>query len=172
MKETVRRRPWLKPLLVTVGIFLTAAAVFAYVFLVEWVDVIDVRPAEVEAQFAAALVEAGGGQPYIEITDGDEVVIHHELESPQPRPFDTLTLLAWTPSDGRILRIDYPRWFVRLKTYSSYNLGTAIAMFRRDWEHIDLSIRYKDLQRRGPGLLLDHDLANGARLMLWTSVKG
>ena len=172
MKETLRRRPWLKRLLTAAALLIVVFAVFAYVFLMEWVEVADVQPAEVGTRFAAALVEAGGGPPYIEITDGGEVVIHHELESQHPRTFDTLTLLAWTPSDNRILRIDYPRWFVRLKTYSSLNLGTAIAMVRRDWAHLDLSIRYKDLQRRGPGLLLDHRLTNGARLMLWTSVKG
>ncbi len=71
-----------------------------------------------------------------------------------------------------MLRLDYPHWFVRLKTMSSLNLGTIIATLRRDWGQIDLSISYADLRRRGPALLLDYRLANGARIVLWTTEKG
>ncbi len=80
-------------------------------------------------------------------------------------------MLAWTPAEEKILRWTYPRWFVRLKTSSSVNLGTMIAALKKDWDHLDLSVSYADLQRRGPALLLDHRLANGARIMLWTSAK-
>jgi hypothetical protein len=61
---------------------------------------------------------------------------------------------------------------VRLKTASSFNLGTMIAAARQDWGHLDLSITYNDLRRRGPALVLDHRLENGARIVLWTAKEG
>jgi len=98
------------------------------------------------------------------------VVVHRDQEGDELASFDTLTLLVWTPADGRILRFDYPRWFVRLKTSRSLNQGTFIAMVRKDWGHLDLSVSYNDLRRRGPALLLDHTLENSSRILLWTSV--
>ena len=41
----------------------------------------------------------------------------------------------------------------------------------KDWEHLDLSVTYGDLRRHGPGLLLDHTAASGARVMLWATER-
>jgi len=84
---------------------------------------------------------------------------------------DALTLLGWSSSEEKLLRVDYPRWFVRLKTAASFNLGTMISVARGDWGHLDLSVTFDDLRRRGPGLLLDHRIENGSRILLWTSTK-
>ena len=169
MNKTPPRRPWLVPLLFGLAIFVLAAAAMSYLFLVRWTDVTDALPTEAERIFAAAIVEAGGGPPYIEIADDGTVHVHRDQESNELGDFDTLTLLAWTPAEEKILRLDYPRWFVRLKTASSVNLGTMIAAMRKDWGHLDLSVSFNDLRRRGPALLLDHQIENGARIVLWTS---
>jgi len=166
------RRPWLRPLLIGLGVFAIAGAVMSFLFFARWTDVTDARQAAADSVFTAAIAEAGGGTPYIEIAADGSVLVHREQEGSELTAFDTLTLLAWSPEDEKVLRLNYPRWFVRLKTASSFNLGTMIAMVRHDWGHLDLSVSYNDLRRRGPALLLDHRLANGARIVLWTTKSG
>jgi hypothetical protein len=155
--------------LVSLALFVLAGAVMSYLFLWRWTNVTAAVEAEAMELLDAAARAAGGGVPYIEIAPGGAVRVHREQESPAGPGFATLTLMDWIPAEGRIIRVDYPRWFVRLKTMSVFNLGTMIAAVRRDWKHIDLRIDYEDLRRRGPGLLLDHRTGAGGRLLLWTS---
>lgn len=162
------RKPWLRPLLIGLAAFALAAAFMSYVFFFEWTEVRDALPPEAQRAFAAALVESGGGTPYIEVTAGGPVV-HRDQEGNEPRGFATLKLLAWSATERKIVRVEYPRWFVWLKTSSAFNLGTIISTVRRDWGHLDLSVTYRDLTLRGPGLLLDERMASGSRIMLWTT---
>lgn len=172
MKETKPNRPWRRILIGTLAAFVILGGVMSSLFLGRWTRWIEVVPAEIEQVFASALLEAGQGPAYIEIADNQEVVIHREQEAASPKGFKSLILLAWSPGDEKVLRVEYPRWFVRLKTFSFVNLGTMIAAVRQDWDHLDLSISYNDLKKRGPGLLLDHQAKNGARILLWTTLKG
>ena len=171
MTSPRHRRPWLPPLLGCLAVFGVAAAVMSYLFLVEWVDVDDALPPEARLAFDAAILESGGGVPYIEIAGDGTVTVRREQEGLEFDDFDTLTLLVWSSSEEKLLRVDYPRWFVRIKTMSSFNLGTMISVARGDWGHLDLSVTFDDLRRRGPGLLLDHRNENGSRILLWTSMK-
>jgi hypothetical protein len=171
MTEPAPRRPWLFPVLGAFAIFAITAGVMSYVFLVRWTNVQDALPDDAERIFQAAIVEAGGGAPYIEIADDGIIVVHRDQESDDPAEFRTLRLLVWVPDDQTVLSVEYPRWFVFIKTMSSLNLGTIIAIVSRDWGQMDLSVSFADLKRRGPALLLDHQLANGARIVLWTTAK-
>jgi len=170
-REDRTTRPWLRPLLGATVVLAAAGVVMSFLFLGRWTRMTAVAPAEVDGVFAAALAEAGGGPPYVEIAADGTVTVHHELEPAHPEPFATLTLLAWSPGEAKAVRIDYPRWFVKLKTSTFVNLGTMIAAARRDWRHLDLQIKYGDLVRRGPGLILDETSLSGARILLWTSAR-
>jgi|GEM_PF-2158238 len=172
MDPSPKRRPWVKTLMVGLAIFVLAAVTMSYLFLVEWSEVIPARSPEAELAFAEAILAAGGGPPYIVIAADGTTVVHRDQETGTAPTFGALTLLAWSPGKEKLIRLDYPHWFVRLKTSSSLNLGTMIAFLSQDWENLDLSVTYQDLKRRGPALLLDHQLQNGARIMLWTSASG
>jgi len=172
VKKSAPQRPWLRPLLGALAVIAVAGVVMSYLILVRWTNVIPVEPTEVDQVFAASVLEAGGGAPFIEIADSGVVIVHREQEKSSPKVFETLTIMVWAPNDGKVLRVDCPHWFVRLKTASSFNLGTMISTWRKDWGHLDLNITYDDLVERGPALLLDHRAKTGARILLWTSANG
>ena len=115
-----------------------------------------------------ALTRAGGGVPYIEISDTGSVLVHRELEHHDPVALHTLHMLAWEPEGKRLLRVAFPYWFVRVKMSETFNLGTLTSALARDWEHLDLRVSEQDLERRGPGIVLDNRLPDGKRLLLWT----
>jgi len=133
-----------------------------------WSRLETATPEQAARAFAEALAAAGGGIPYIAIAADGSVRVHRELERDVPADLTTLHLLAWEPARQRLVVVDFPFWFVRMKMTRKLNLGTLTSALARDWEHIDLSVTEEDLQRRGPGLVLDHTAAGGARIVMWT----
>jgi hypothetical protein len=64
--------------------------------------------------------------------------------------------------------VAFPFWFVRVKMSATFNLGTLTSALARDWGHLDLRVSVQDLEKRGPGIILDHRLPDGKRLLLWS----
>jgi len=160
-------KPWLRPLIISFVVFALAGATVGFSLMSRWSDVRDALPPEAEQAFADALIENGGGTPYIEI-NAESPVVHRNQEGQGPEGFDKLVVLGWSVSGQKIVRLEYPRWFVQMKISVGPNLGTLISAARGDLGHLDLSVKYQDLVKRGPGLILDHYMANGSRVMLWT----
>lgn len=171
MYQTTARRPWLRPLLITFGGLAALGIASASIFFLRWTDVSNALPPEAQQAFKQALAEAGDEPPYIEIVNNGTTVVHRALEPNAPQSFDKLVLLAWIPTNEKIVRLEFPHWFVRMKLSTSMNLGTMVALWHRDWDQLDLSVSFADLEQRGPGLLLDHQRKDGGRIMLWTSRK-
>ena len=127
-----------------------------------------VTPLAAERAFAEASAAAGGGPPYLVVSETGPVTVRHELEREEPVPLEALSLLAWEPDNRRLLRIRFPYWFVQVKMTDTLNLGTLASVLARDWENLDLRVSERDLERLGPGLVLDHRLEDGTRVLLWT----
>ncbi len=162
-----RRRTWALVLsLIGVG----AAAMFglSMVLLARWSELRSATPEGAESAFNGSLAEMASPAAYVEISPEGTVHVHRELEQPAPADLRTLHMLAWEPRTARLLRIDFPFWFVRLKMSRTLNLGTLASALSRDWGNLDLQVTEDDLARRGPGLVLSHTLPNGARVLLWT----
>ena len=165
---TGRGKRWV----VTVLAGLALAAVFglgiSWMMFSLWGDLEEVAPAAAEAAFDDAVRQAGGGTPYLEVDDAGRVTVHRELERAEPTRLSTMHVLAWQPRAGRLLTVDLPFWFVRVKMTESINLGTLTTALAGDWQQLDLQVAERDLERRGPGLVMDHRRSDGARLLVWT----
>lgn len=162
------KRRWIGPVIVTVVLFAATMLAFWSWQFSRWSDLRVVPAQEASMAFDEAIREAGGGPPYIEFAVDGSVGVRRDLESDRPVGLESLNLLAWEPEGGRLLRVRFPYWFVRAKMTDSLNIGTLTTALARDWEHLDLKVSEEDLERRGPGLVLDRTLAGGERLLLWT----
>jgi len=138
------------------------------IMLSNWSDVETATGVDADRAFVEALAEAGSGEPYLELSAEGTIQIHRELEADAPVSLETLVVLAWEPVGERLVRVDFPYWFVRMKMTDSLNLGTLISVLAKDWNNLDLSVGEDDLELRGPGLLLDHTRLDGARILLFT----
>lgn len=86
-----------------------------------------------------------------------------KVAPPDVRPPDELHLMAFNPSDGRLVRFRIPFWLLRMKA------GNATIDFngnRMDLE--DLRLRVEDLERYGPSLIVDHKSGDGERVLVWS----
>jgi len=166
-----RRRRWLGWVLVILASLAVLGIGLSGYLLSRWGEVRRVDAAAAGEAFRGARQLAGGGPAYVEVAPSGEVRVHRDLEGEAPRPFATLHLLAWDPEAGKLLRIAFPRWFVRLKMNDTVNLGTITTALAGDWRHLDLRVSVRDLDRRGPGLVLDRQMDDGSRVLLWTSAE-
>ncbi len=149
---------------------LAAAGILSAVTMFSrWSEVRTLSSAEADREFTTVLARSGGGIPYVEITPGGEVIVHREQEKGEATPLGTLHLLAWEPAGGRLVRIGFPFWFVRLKMTDTINLGTLTTVLTEDWKNLNLKISVEDLERRGPAVIIDHTLDEGGRILLWTA---
>ena len=80
-------------------------------------------------------------------------------------------LLAWEPAGKRVMRNAFRFWFVSVKMTDSFDLGTLTSALARDWQHIDLLVSEPYLWKRGSGIVLDHSLPDGRRLLVWSKSR-
>ena len=173
-QDSRRRSPW--PWVAGfAGLALLGIGIAAVLF-VGWTDLRDASTQEASVAFAEALAVAGSGgpqtaTPYLYIDDAGQVQVRRELEAATPIDLQALHLLAWDPHDDKLLRVDFPYWFVRVKMNDTINLGTMTTALSGDWEHLELTVSVGELRRRGAGVVLDHTRQDGVRLLLWSEAK-
>lgn len=162
---------WLVPLLLGIGFLALCGIGFSSYLFSSWTEVRPLEYAEAMAEFDLARSRTGGGPSYLTISPEGSLELRTDLEGPEPVPIEILHLLAWSPDSEKLLQIEFPFWFVRVKMSDTVNLGTVTAALAQDWENLQLKVSVEELERRGPGLILDHRREDGARILLWTEAK-
>jgi hypothetical protein len=124
-----------------------------------------------EQEFASARVRFSGQQALIEIKRDDEPVVHRDLiprsGSAGTRKPETLRVLAYDDNAGKLVRVSIPFWLLRmLPTHNLSFLNDEGIDVDIDSDHLRLTV--DDLDRRGPGLLLDHKDRRGSQVLVWT----
>jgi len=161
-----RRRWWFAA--ATAAVALTVVGAAGLYLFSRWTELATVTPEVARAAFVDARVRARDGPPYLEVLEDGSVLVHRDLEGETPVALRALNVMAWEPVGERLLTIEFPFWFVRLKMSKALNLGTLTTTLAGDWQNLDLRVSEEDLQRRGPGLVLDQVASDGSRILLWT----
>lgn len=124
-----------------------------------------------EQEFVSARARFSGQQALIEIRRGDEPVVHRDL-IPAPsataaRKLEALRVLAYDDVAGKLVRVSIPFWLLRvLPTHNLSFLNDEGIDVDIDSDRVRLTV--DDLDRRGPGLLLDHKDRRGSQVLVWT----
>ena len=166
MAGKVRTWVWiLVAVAVVIVLSLVALAGLGFYFVSQHVESSATTPAGAAREFEAARAARGGQEPLIELDrDGRLVRTRTDREVPANAAAPAhLILLAFDPSEGRILRAQIPFWLLRLRAGS--------ATFEMNGGRIslqDLKLTVPDLERYGPALVLDHQARDGGRILVWT----
>lgn len=149
------------------GAFLLTCALIALaVFgLLAWqaVTVEDATQADAERRLANVRAELPSKPPLIEIDDEGRLVRMESTNEAAGRPIARLKALAWRAADRRLVSVDSPFWFVKLKgPAATYVLeGTGMDLER-------LGVTPAMLEQFGPAVIVDHTSRDGSRLLVWT----
>lgn len=147
---------------VGVGLIVTAGYLFS-----RQVEVQTVSTESPDAEFDKTLAQFEGQKPYIEIpspSDDTPPTVHHEQEKAQAQPLNTIHLLVWDPGERKVTRVNLPYWIVRLRGNRPLNLSSRQSGFRSG---VRLQVTPEQIERHGPGLILDLNTRTGERVLVW-----
>jgi hypothetical protein len=145
--------------------FLIVAGIGTGVFAVYWLgshmEFVEAPAPEAAKTFDEVRARFPGQQPLLQFKDGEPVSIS-AIEGSSTARLTTLHILAFDDDEGRLVRVDVPFWLLRLKSgpiaFSSYASGLDDRRFR---------VRVEDIERRGPGIVLDVAEPNEGRVLIW-----
>jgi hypothetical protein len=151
---------------IIVGILAAAAIGGTAYFIYRHVNTEFTPTDSAERQFAEARARFTGQQPLIEIRKDDEPVLHRET-MPKSMPtvkLETLRVLAYDTRANKLVRVAIPFWLLRMAPtrHVAFMNDTGIDF---DSERVHLTL--DDLERRGPGLILDQADRRGSQVLVW-----
>jgi hypothetical protein len=171
---TTSRKTWISILIaavIIVGVFALTIVGGTAFFIYRHVNTEFTNDQTAEQEFVTARARFAGQQPLIEIRRDEEPVVHRDqIKGPGGRAdhkVESLRVLAYDDRAGKLVRVSIPFWLLKM-------LPTRNLSFLND-EGIDVDIdsdrvrlTVDDLDRRGPGLLLDHKDRHGSQVLVWT----
>jgi hypothetical protein len=163
------RKTWISVLIasvIIVGILAAAAIGGTAFFIYRHVNTEFTQTENADQQFKEARARFAGQQPLIEIRKDEEPVLHREAlrAEASPSKLDTLRVLAYDTHAGKLVHVSIPFWLLRLAPSRHMTfLSDAGIDFDSDRVHLTLD----DLERRGPGLILDQADRRGSQVLVW-----
>ena len=164
------RRKWIPivigivVLVMVVGIGLIGGLIWT---VTRQVSVQEVSAQAGEEEFEKLRAPFAGQKAFIELpADGSdaEPSVHRELATHEPGKVSTIHVRVWVPSDGKLVKLDLPFWMIRLMGSKPIQLRSDESGFRG----LTLKVTAEELERRGPGLIIDHGMREGERVLVWT----
>ncbi|MGQ0735995.1 MAG: hypothetical protein ACT4QD_20370 [Acidobacteriota bacterium] len=161
---TARRR-WV-PILFGVGVLLVFIGIGVGLAITAWVrenvQVASATDADAQAEFEVIRSKFPGRPPLLELRDGRPHYTTARTQGAAPGSLETLFVLAWDPDEEKIARFSLPFWLLRLKSdpikFSAYASG---------FDEGGVDLRPEDIERYGPGIILDTATPSGERVLLW-----
>jgi hypothetical protein len=154
-----RSRSWV-PVVVGLAaacaVLLIALIAFGAFFYTRHVQIGTTANEPAREEFAAVRQRFAGEQPLVELRE-DGVQLHQRTARPSDRKIQTVRVLAWNPDDHRIVRVDVPMWLVRMK-------GSMPGISILD---TGPQLTAEDIERHGPGLIVDHATPDGKQVIVW-----
>ncbi len=158
------KRTWLW---ITLGVFafLFVVGIGMAAFTAYWVtshmEFVETPAPDAARSFDEIRAKFPGQRPLIEFNDGARGTVNEPATASSVK-LSTLHIVAYDDDEGRLVRVDVPFWLLRLKSgpiaFSSYASGF-------DDERVRL--RVEDIERRGPGIVLDLDHPSEGRVLIW-----
>lgn len=166
MAGKVRTWVWI---VVGIAVFCVLALVAvvggAFFYMSRHIETKSATPASAAREFEAVRSGFSGQKPLIELDrNGRFVRAHTDRPGPANAAVpDQLRILAFDPSDGRIVQVSVPFWLLRMK---ASNATIDLNGSKMDLEDLRLTIH--DLERQGPSLIVDHEAPDGDRVLVWS----
>ena len=138
---------------------LTLGGVGIYMF----VKHVDIDAASVDAAdqtFDDVRARFAGETPLLSLS-GRDWSWNRRPEETAVRP-DPLHVMAWDADDERLVNVSIPFWLLRLGDDGTVDVNLD---GDEDFERLDLTVG--DLDRHGPGLIVDYERPGDERVLVW-----
>lgn len=152
-------------LVVIVGVGLVAVA--GYVIYQQFaIQTTTTTALSAEDEFAQVAARFSGQKPVLQIRDGEPVINKlRTRHTGKAQPIEALHIIVWQPDERKLVRLNIPFWLLRMTKGRPIRLSGH--QDGGDGDPVRLNITAEDLERYGPGLVMDHTETRGNRVMVW-----
>src|SRR5262245_10773258 len=115
-------------------------------------------------EFTRTRARFASQQPLIEVRGPGDVVVHRTAEAVTTSSrveLTTLYAIAFDPDEEKMVRINIPFWLLRLGSRGRLRFGNGSL-------DSNVHVTLRDVEARGPGLLVDGHGPKGEQFMVWT----
>jgi hypothetical protein len=161
-----KKRTWLW---IVLGVFLLFVVLavgglfFAVSFFRQNMSVTEMSMASADSEFDAVRARFAGQKPLIQLVDGrPQYVDERAAEPPSSQSLTTMHILAWDDDEEQLVRLSVPFWLLRLKSGP-----IQLSAYSQGWDARGVSFRIEDLERHGPGVVLDVNESREGRVLIW-----
>jgi hypothetical protein len=164
------RKTWVSVLIaavIVVGI-LAAAAVGGTAFFISRHVQTQVTPSEnAEQRFLEARARFNGQRPLLELRRDDRPVVNRDVLSGPASTvkLEALRVLAYDQHERKLVNVSIPFWLLRLAPSNKFSFLNDRGI---DFDSDRIHLTIEDLERRGPGLILDQADRRGSQVLVWT----
>jgi hypothetical protein len=143
---------------VGIGVIIASIAWFQ-----ENMDIERTSEGQAQDEFEKVLQMFPGREPLLELRDGVARYTKERDAAPSAQGrLSRLHVLVWNPEEEHLARIALPFWLLRMKSdpiqFSAYASGL---------DEEGVSLRPEDIEKYGPGIILDTRTRDGERVLLW-----
>ena len=164
-QQPKKKRTWLWIVLGVFMFFVIVAAgglFFAVSFFRQSMEVMPMSASSAEQEFDAVRARFAGKQPLFQLVDDRAQMVSDPSAKPAAAAPDAVHLLAWDEDEEQLVKFSIPFWLLRLKSGP-----IRISAYAADFNDRGLSFTVEDLERYGPGLLLDLPHQRDGRVLIW-----
>jgi hypothetical protein len=138
--------------------------IFAVSFFRQNLEVIEnIDENRARTEFDAVYAKFPGQQPLIQMRDGKpQLVPERATQSGNGKPLTTLHVLAFDDDDGEMAKFALPFWLIRMKSGP-----IRISAYQAGWDDRGVSFRVEDIEKHGPGIIVDVTERREGRLLIW-----
>ena len=161
-----KKRTWLWIVLGVFFIFVVVAIsgiIFSVAFVRQSMTITGMSANDADKEFEAVRAKFAGQQPLIQMIDGQpQYVADRATTAPSTVPLKSVHVMAWDDEEGQLVTFSLPFWLLRLKSGP-----IRLSAYSQGWDDRGVSFRVEDLERRGPGLVLDVHERREGRVIIW-----
>lgn len=161
-----RKRKWV-PIVIGVLVVILVFAIAGITFTALWfrqnLTVTEISDNGAATEFDAVRARFAGQQPLIEMRDGRPQYIEERAARKDSNvPLKTMHVMAFDSDEGKMVSFSLPFWLLRLKSGP-----IRLSAYSQGWDDRGVSFSVEDLEKHGPGLLMDLTETDEGRVLIW-----
>jgi hypothetical protein len=153
-------------ILVGILVFCCIVIVGGITFTALWfrqnMNITDVSDSSAATEFDSVRAKFAGQRPLFELRDGRPQLNAENTGKTSTAPLTTMHILAWDSDEGKLVKFSIPFWLLRMKSGP-----IRIGSYTDGWDDSRVSFTIEDLERHGPGLLIDETERTEGRVLVW-----
>jgi hypothetical protein len=115
-------------------------------------------------QFDDVRAKYPGQQPLLQMIEGRPQYAPERADrGPDRTPLNTLHVLAYDRDEGKVVTFSLPFWLLRMKSGP-----IRISAYQQGWNDNGVAFRVEDIERHGPGIIVDVTERPKGRVLVWT----